>query len=370
MSLQEYKVDVKNVAEWLPWGGLLLPHVMKNKDGSFVSIIQYEPFSIETETFEWPDFPRGWVLNTERQHHMGYDFEEKDENGEKKLVHEEGKLCDYIVICWNPFVLNSGKVRNTLGDAIEEKECLEYFGEEVKKLADKAAEVTKVRLLEYQEILNFLTFTLTFDYHKVEMPEIPLYLDVLLSQDADLHFKTNSIAMGDMSFFVCSILGRPNLNPVFKAFTHTPYRYVKRLLCFNEKQAMKDIRRYSATWCSGRKYVTKAILNGLCEGKLHGYYSEYFIFLLDEQNRDKFIKYMEDLFGSQELKLSYRKEDFYSKDIWWGSIPGIFRADVNAPIQYLTDIGEMMQRTGEIKKKKKLDDSINQMERISLGKGL
>ena len=42
--LKEYDVNNLAVEEWLMWGGITLPHVMQQKDGSCFSVIEYEPY--------------------------------------------------------------------------------------------------------------------------------------------------------------------------------------------------------------------------------------------------------------------------------------------------------------------------------------
>lgn len=324
MSLREYNVDITRFEEWLPWGGLTLPHVIENKDGSYISILEYEPYPYDAPDLPLPEFPRGWAVWVERQHFARVSK-------------------DYIVLTWNPFKLNTGRIKNTLGKPILAQDSRRYFGKETKAIEQKLNAITKVRLLEYQELLDFLSFTLSFRPHTAEMPEVPLYLDVLMSQDLDLRFGDNSIGLGEEKFIVCSLLGMPDLEKLFKGFHSISYRHVRRMLCVNKYQADKLTKKYINGWCVNRRYVKKAIINGLTEGNFCGCYSEYFIFLFDDKDFDNFSGYMTELL--MKIQASFRIESYSFKDIWWGSLPGIFRADIQYPVVYFRNLGELLQKS-------------------------
>ena len=324
MSLKEYNVDTTRFEEWLPWGGLTLPHVIENKDGSFVAILEYEPYPHDAPELPLPEFPRGWAVWVERQH-----FARMSK--------------DYIVLAWNPFKLNTGRVKNTLGKPIKTPDCRRYFGKETKAIEEKLNTVTKARLLEYQELLDFLSFTLSFKPHTAEMPEIPMYLDVLMSQDLDLRFGDNSIGLGDEKFIVCSLLGMPDLEKLFKGFNAVSYRHVRRMLCVNKVQADKITKKYMSGWCANRRYVKKGLIDGLTEGTFCGCYSEYFIFLFDDKNFTNFSSYMTELL--KKVQASFRIENYNLKNIWWGSLPGIFRADIQYPVVYFKNLGDLLQKS-------------------------
>ena len=354
MSFKEYNVDMSHIDEWLPWGGLTLPHVMQNKDGSFFAVIRYKEYPIESPKIHLPQFGRGWTLWIERQHGKGPD-------------HEDYSSQDYLVISWNPFILTTKKVKNTLGPEIKDTDCLEYFGKEIRSLSSAIAAVTSAHVLEYQELLDFLSFSLDFGKHPVKMPEIPLYLDVLLSQDIDFHFEPNGIKLDDDHIIVMSIMGVPYLKPVFHAFTNISYRHVRRICCMNEKQARKDIRRYTSTWCSSRKYVKKGIFDELRDGEIKGYFDEYFIFSMNEKNYEPFMNFVKDFMDRK--KLLYRVEEYNLKDKWWGSLPGIFRASVEPPAISFAAIGDLLLHPDEKKEVHQFDQAIEKMETVQLKKG-
>lgn len=341
MSLQEYNVDINKIEEWVPWGGLTMPHVLENKDGSFVAIVQYDQYPPNPQNFDLPEFCRGWVVTVEEQHFKN-----------PETLKMESKY--FIVFCWNPFKLNSGIIRNTLNKPVRIENALKYFGTIVLQLADRLSKVTKVKVLEYQEILDFLAFSISFKPQGPAMPEIPLCIDVLMTQNLEIHFAPNSVRQGKSHFVIYTILGMPDLKKVFYAFMPLQYRHVKRVLCFNKKQSEKVMKGYSNHWCPKRKYMKNAILGDLLDGNLLGYYSEYFIFLVPDEYMGQVLSFNEDLFTKK--RIGYRLESFNAKDIWWGSLPGCFRADIHTPIIGFKDVDELMSHTPEAKKKVVLTD--------------
>jgi len=107
---------------------------------------------------EFPKFRRGWAMWLETQHST-----EKNKN--------------FLVIFWNPFVKkNERYIENALGEKILKEKYLDYFCTEVEKIFEKLSRVTSAKILEYREIINFLTFSLTQDEKEIKMPEVPLYI--------------------------------------------------------------------------------------------------------------------------------------------------------------------------------------------------
>ena len=68
MSWKEFDLSNNTVADWLPWGGLTLPHVVQEKDGSYFGVIRYKALPEDcVKKIESPSFKEGWSLWLERQ---------------------------------------------------------------------------------------------------------------------------------------------------------------------------------------------------------------------------------------------------------------------------------------------------------------
>lgn len=44
-SIKQFGLSSTAIEEWLPWGGIVRPAIMKQKDGSMFAIFKYEPYS-------------------------------------------------------------------------------------------------------------------------------------------------------------------------------------------------------------------------------------------------------------------------------------------------------------------------------------
>lgn len=107
--------------EYLPWGGLLYPQVVRNKDGSLMGFIEYTtirddiPDAVGKEKID--EFPRGWALWIEQQHF-------------------EGEYQRVITLLWQPHIdKKNQRVLNTLDDRpLLEPETGKYFVRVLKDL--------------------------------------------------------------------------------------------------------------------------------------------------------------------------------------------------------------------------------------------
>jgi hypothetical protein len=301
------------VEEWLMWGGITLPHVMQQKDGSCFAVIEYEPYKRNylTKRLEMPQFRRGWGVWNERQHIL---------TGDK----------DFLVVFWNPFETKiNPHIENTLGDTIKKENFLPYFGAEVEKLCKELSKITRAKLLEYQELMNFLSFELTMEEIEVKMPEVPLYMDALLSQDVNFQFKANDIYINGKKLLVLTSPTLPNSWEIFERVKKFPYRYVRRILLFDEQESEQELKKYARQWCSNRKIMLREIEKEILGG-FNGYCWNGFIFRLDESECEDFRAEMEEYLTTQEMAFMF--EHYNLKDVWWGSLAGTYLANVTPPL--------------------------------------
>ena len=321
--LKEFEINNEDVAEGLMWGGLTLPHVMQQKDGSCFSVIEYAPYekNILTKNLEFPKFCRGWSIWNERQHTL-----KSDKN--------------FIILCWNPFETKiNPNIENTLGEKVLKKDFLKYFGEESKKFCEEFSKVTKVKLLEYQELMNFLSFTLNLEELEIKMPEVPLYMDALLSQDVKFEFKANDIFINGKKILIVSLPDLPRAWEIFEKIKKFSYRYVRRILIFDEKESEIELKNYCGKWCPNRKIMLKEIEKNILS-EFNGYCWNGFIFLLDELEEKIFREYFEEYL--QEREISYIFEHYNLKDVWWGSLSGMYLANITPPIVGFESVEEFI----------------------------
>lgn len=335
-SWKEYQLDNKTIADWLPWGALTHESVLRNKDDSVLGVIRYKKFDPpqSLQFFEWknpiflPAFRRGWSIWLGEQYAADGDVE-----------------C-FLTLCWNPF-FKDGQIVNGLEDTPQSLYDMESdLAVMLKRIAWSFPKEAEATVLSYQEIVDYLTFSLTLGRTHVVMPDVPVDFDVYLTAGIDLDFTSNHVRLGDEMFLVLtlpSVVG--SQEPVLRQITEDlhgagiPCRHVQRLLLFNEKEAERELRSYTGKWCPSRKYI-KDILTGHTLQRLNGYYNNQTIALVSKEDYARTEAYLEKLLGT--LGLPYIVEDYNAKDLWWGSLPGLFRAAVVPPICGFRTIEELL----------------------------
>jgi len=346
-SLKDFGLKSTAIEEWLPWGGIVHPNVVRQKDGSLFGVIRYQKYNDDLETsIEVPEFRRGWVIWVEHQH-----------------VADATEDSDYIVLCWNPWY-SSAKlaVENSLGKKkISKNRTVEYFAGVLQDFAKSIQSVTMATLLEYQDIIDFLSFSLSIGEEHIDMPEVPLYLDALLSQDLKFEFGANSIQLNGKHIVVLSL---PEMNDPFKLFAYVhrvSYRYVRRLLLFDEREAKKDLYAYVRRWCRGRKNLKRMELDGIL-GKINGYYQENFFFLVYDEDFEDFLDFLHETL--KNMNLIYRIESFNLKEMFWGSLPGLFLANSKPPMVGFQSLDELLLRNHveHVEERRSLQDVVNRFD--------
>ena len=337
MSWKEYTQANETVADWLPWGGITQPHVVEGKDGSFFSVIRYQPVLSNAELqLDLKPLGNGWSLWLDRHHQPGQE-----------------DSC-HLVLCWNPFINKSGGAANALSKVlVPQAKCREYFALAAETLATQLKRNTEARLLEYQEIIDYMAFPISMGEESIEMPEVPLYLDALLTQDLDISLVHNDITLGDKKIVIFTLpasLDDEENSVVSKAFEHVPFRHVKRFLVFGAVEAEKNMRHYMGKWCQGRKSIRRSLTADLI-GEMNGAYSENYQLLVKASTKaavEDYVRHMLDL-----LEVPYVIEDYNRKDVWWGSLPGLFRANAAAPQIGFAGLNELLEHTEAVTSKGK-----------------
>lgn len=353
MSLKEFEINNDEVSEGLMWGGITLPHVMQQKDGSCFSVIEYEPYEKNylTKKLELPKFRRGWAIWNERQH---------TSDGDR----------NFIVICWNPFeIKNNPNIENTLGEEVAKENFLNYFGLRAEKICKEFSKVTQAKLLKYQELINFLSFTLTLEKIEVQMPEVPLYMDALLSQDVKFQFKANDIFINGKKILAVSLPDLTRVWEIFEQIKNIYYRYVRRLLIFDAKESELELKKYCGKWCPNRKIMLTEIESGILS-KFNGYCWNGFIFSLDESEYENIQDRLSEYFQEQEISFVF--EHYNLKDVWWGSLPGVYLANITPPIVGFESLEGFILHKEPIKSKRqehKFKKFLEEMEQENVSNG-
>lgn len=325
-AFQEYKINLQALHEYLPWGGLIHPKIIKNKDESLMGFITYKSLNMITiPNAKINTFGNGWALWIEKQHF----------NNENQYM---------VTLCWNPFFDANNFVSNTFDKKkIDRSNTANYFLEILQQLQEDLSSVVTCNILENAEILSYLASTISTCKESFELPEVPLYLDALLSQDVDFKMSHNNVInINNKIVSVVTLLNFPDvpiMGSLFEEFKQYTYRFSRRFLFLSEKSAQKELKNYTSNWCSGRSAMLKFMRDGLL-GELNGYHTNAFVFLADEEESKRILKKVAEVL--QYMELPYIIENYNRKDTWWGSLPGLFRANITPPLTFVTHLGELL----------------------------
>ena len=218
----------------------------------------------------------------------------------------------------------------------------------------------EARPLNGSETLTYLHSCISPKRHPVRAPEIPMYLDALL---ADTPLVSGfEPRLGDYHLRVVSIMGFPgstvpgimdNLNKL-----NFPYRWVTRFLPLDKREALTEIGRYRRQWWSKRKGVAtlfkevvtqteSAMVDNDAVNKSkdadlalqevsndavsYGYYTATIVVMdKDPLLVQKKVKAVEKTINS--LGFTVINETLNAVDAWFGSLPGLCRANVRRPL--------------------------------------
>lgn len=320
---KEYNEKLNRVADILPYGGLVKDNVLRCKDDSFIGAIEFDEYiQPDMAVGPFPSFRRGWNIWTEHQHIPGRDR--------------------YIIyFSWNPFY-RLGQIKNLLDKSNNAGDPAVYFQKKLEEFSLAVNQYVKGRILSYNEFLSALAFSVSFDTVAPPRPEVPMYIDYYLTKGITFLFRENDIVMNDKKLVVLTLPSFPQADiarEIYSAFSNERYRHVKRILFMNEKEYRMEMKEYMKLWCSGRNSIKKFIYNDIIQGEFHGLATENLIFVTDRDD-EKLSDYIFRVMGI--LEIPYINERFNLKDVWWGSLPGLFRANINPPAVSIGNIYELL----------------------------
>jgi type IV secretion system protein TrbE len=404
LNLTEYAKKPKLLADYLPWGFLVGPGIILNKDGSFLRLAKYRGPDLESATEAeligvtarinnvLKRFGSGWVLffeerRIEASHYPMSNFPDPisllvDEERRKSFETEGGHFESSYVLsfCWLPPAETQDKAGAYLierGDdargASESRgfEWLDYFVAETDRALDLLANILpEISFLSDEETLTRLHSCVSTKDHQVSVPAIPAYLDALL---IDTPF-TGGMApkLGEQHLRTITVLGMPG--------TTTPglldelndlaigYRWVTRWIALDRPEAQKLLTRKRRQWFSKRKSVTAILrevlfnqetalldtdastkaaetneaLEDLGSGDVaFGYVTTTItVSSEDETEADEALRQVERAVNARGFVTI--RESFNAVEAWLGSLPGNPYANVRQPIIHTLNLAHIM----------------------------
>ena len=291
MHLAEYRKRPALLADWLPWAGLVAPGVLLNKDGAFQRTARFRgpdldsatqselmatsarlnnalrrlgsgwALFVEAERCEAADYPESvfpeplsWLVDEERR----AAFEEVDSHFESRY---------HLTLLYMPPEESTARAakllyENTSVAGVNWRERLESFVSETERFLGLLEGVMpEVAWLDDGQTLTYLHGTVSTRRHSVSVPEVPMHLDALLTDEP----LTGGLApmLGAHHLRVLSVRGFPtstwpglldDLNRLGFA-----YRWSTRFLCLDKAEAEKELTRLRRQWFAKRKNIVSLL---------------------------------------------------------------------------------------------------------------
>lgn len=402
LNLKHYREPSTRLPDYLPWAALVVPGVVLQKDAALQKTIAFRgpdlassspselasavarlnnalkrlgsgwSLFIEAQRFEhseypsstWPH-PAAWLLDRERRGQ----FEEAGSHFESAY---------FLTFVWKMPGSQGKKVSSLFYDdpeqddpVLDNERDLEQFQRQVREITDIMAGVfVEVRELDDSETLTYLHSTISTNRHVVKAPEVPMYLDALLPDQA---LSVGDICMlGDQAIPTITFTGFPStsLPGMLDELNHLQieYRWVVRYLALDKEDARREIEKYRRQWWGKRKNLftllkeeaTKepsALLDSAAANKaadadsaLQELGDDLVSFGImtctvtvshpDLQEAMRRIRRVKQVIQSRGFVV--KDETLNSREAWLGSIPGHVYANVRRPIISTLNLAHIM----------------------------
>ena len=288
MLLREHRRKPKGLADLLPWGALVAPGVVANKDGSFLAGWSYRGPDVDSATpadlavlsrhLNAALLPLGGdsMLQVDAIRSLAADYppagafpdpvtalidDERRQQYERAGRHYETRYR-LLLTHMPPQEATSRATRwfiegeETRG--VDWTEQLQLFERRLGDFEDLLETRLTLRRLDTATLLRHLHFCATGLDHSVAPPDPPCYLDAVLA-DQDF-YGGFAPRIGQLRVAPVAITGFPaNSSPGMLAFLDrmaVPYRFSSRWLPLDAEAAARHIRRYRMKWWQKRRGMT------------------------------------------------------------------------------------------------------------------
>ena len=289
--LNEYQTKSKHLRDHVPWAGLAHPSVVINKDGSFMRCIRLRGPDMESSGSSalvalharlndgLRRFGSGWALffDSERVSVRDYPMSDFSDpvsalvEAERKAGFESGDHYENITtlsLLWLPpedkveglsrlFMDHGHNDERSVDKAPREKSLDRFLTETDKAIGMLTGILPEVTVLAESDLLTYLHGTISNCRHPVKLPEVPFYLDGLLSDEALLGGL--SPMLGDEYLKLVTITGFPGttMPGILQGLNSLgfEYRFMSRFFCLDKTAATKELNKYRRQWFAKRKGI-------------------------------------------------------------------------------------------------------------------
>jgi type IV secretion system protein VirB4 len=288
LNLAEYRNKPQSLADFLPWAALVAEGVVLNKDGSFQRTAHFRgpdldsatPAELVGTTARLNNALRrlgtGWAIFVEASRNAAQSYPQSEfpdpvsalVDAERKAQFEEAgthfESAYYLTLLYLPPAEEAARAEawlyegGTRDGRVDAHEVLKGFiarTDRVLQLVEGF--VPEAAWLSDEETLTYLHSCISTKRHRVRVPEVPMYLDAVLVDEA----LTGGLEprLGKAQLRTLTVLGFPSatypgvlddLNRL--AF---PYRWSTRAIALDKTDATKILTRIRRQWFAKRKSV-------------------------------------------------------------------------------------------------------------------
>jgi type IV secretion system protein VirB4 len=287
MNLAEYRSKSAWLADFLPWAGLVAKGVVLNKDGSFQRTARFRgpdldsatPAELVAVTVRLNNSLRrlgsGWAVFVEAQRVAAQDYPASTfpdpvsalvDRERREQFREEGAHFEsayYLTLLWLPPAEDASRAESWLfegkaGSGVDPKEWLKGFIDRTDRILHLVEGfMPEVSWLDDGDTLTYLHSSVSTKVQRVGVPEIPFYLDALLTDEpliGGLEPKLGAHHIRTLTITGFPTVTFPGLLDELNRMAF-PYRWSTRAIMLDKTDATKLLTKIRRQWFAKRKSV-------------------------------------------------------------------------------------------------------------------
>ena len=287
MNLAEYRNRTANLADYLPWAALIAPGVVLNKDGSFQRTARFRGPDLDSATSAeligttarlngaLRRLGSGWAIFVEAQRSPATAYPnstfpeaasalvdlERREQFQAAGVHFESRY--YLTFLWMPPAEDASRAESWLYEGreqtgIDAHELLRGFIDRTDRVLQLfEGFVPEVEWLGDTETLTYLHSTVSTKRQRVRVPETPMHLDALLTDQplvGGLEPRLGNAHLRTLSVIGFPTTTHPGILDELNRLAF-PYRWSTRAILLDKTEAVRLLTKIRRQWFAKRKSI-------------------------------------------------------------------------------------------------------------------